>query len=77
MQSCKWQPKGAAADFLQPFRVIEKLEILLNLNVTHVVPVTDMRRIQFIEDRGQFAFAWNFFVAAASFHAEPDVFEAA
>ena len=61
--------KSARADFLQPLRVIEKPEIFFDLNVPHVVPVTDVRRIQFVEQRRQFAFAGNFFITTASLHA--------
>ena len=41
--------KCTAADLPQPFLVIEEAEVLFDLNVTEVVPVTNMRRIQFVE----------------------------
>ena len=64
----------ARADLAEPFRVIHKPEVFLDLDVPHVVPVTELRRIQLVEQRGQLAFARDFFVAAATFHPEPDIF---
>src|SRR5256885_2010033 len=62
--------KSARPDLSKPFRVIEKGKVLFNLNVTEVVPVTDLRRVQFVEQRRQLALAWDFFVTAATFDSE-------
>src|ERR1700693_1650092 len=59
--------KRARTDLTQPVGVIEKREVLLDLDVPEIVPVTNLRRTQFVEQRRQLAFAWNFFVTAAAF----------
>src|SRR5438067_13531615 len=59
--------KGAWTDLTKPLGMIEKGEVLFDLNVTEIVPVTDLRRVQFVEQHRQFAFARNFFVTAAAF----------
>ena len=64
----------ARSDRAQPFLVIEEAEVLLDLDVPDVVPVAELRRVQFVQQRGQFALARDLFVAAPAFDAEPDVF---
>src|SRR2546423_14155990 len=64
----------AGPDLPEPFGMIDETEVFLDLDVPHVVPITELRRIQFVEERGQLAFAWDFFVATPAFHAEPDIF---
>ena len=66
--------KRARPDRAQPFLVIDEAEVFLDLDVPHVVPVADLRRVQFVEQRRQFALARDFFVTAPAFDAEPDVF---
>src|SRR5439155_25664234 len=41
--------KGARTDLTKPFRMIEKGEVLFDLNVTEIVPITDLRRVEFVE----------------------------
>ena len=64
----------ARTDRAQPFRVIDEAEVFLDLDVPDVVPVTDLRRVEFIEQRRDFALARNLFVAAPAFDPEPDIF---
>src|SRR3979490_2688250 len=64
----------ARPDGAKPFGVIEEAEIFFDLDVAHIVPVSELRRVHFIEERRQLPFAWDFFVAAPAFHAEPDIF---
>ncbi len=59
--------KGTRTDLTKPLRMIKKGEVLFDLNVTEIVPVTDLRRIEFVEQRWQFAFVRNFLVTAAAF----------
>src|ERR1051326_4357814 len=62
--------KGARTDLPQPFSVIEKLKIRLDLDMTKVVPISDLRRLQFLEEGGYLSFRRNLLVAAPSFDAE-------
>ena len=55
--------------------VIDEAKILFDLDVAEVVPVTDLRRIQFIEQGRQFAFARDFFVTAPAFDSEADLLD--
>src|SRR5436309_16122092 len=41
--------KGARTDLTKPFRMIEKGEVLFDLNVTEIVPITDLRGVEFVE----------------------------
>src|SRR5207244_8261681 len=59
--------KGAGTELTKRLGMIEKGEVLFDLNVAEIVPVTDLRRVQFVEQHRQFAFARDFFVTAAAF----------
>src|SRR6266436_8349185 len=41
--------KRAGTDLTEPFGMIEKGEVLFDLNVPEVVPITDLRRVEFVE----------------------------
>ena len=58
----------------EPFGVIEEAEIFFDLNVPKVVPVPELGRIHLVEKPRQFALAWDLFISASPFDAEPDVF---
>ena len=62
--------QGARANRAQPFCMIEKGKILFDLDVTEVVPVAGVRRIQLIEQDRQFSFARNFFVTTPAFQSQ-------
>ena len=68
----KMTTKRARTDLPEPFGVIEEAQVFLDLDVTEVVPVTELRRIQFVEQRRQLALVRNFFITAAAFDPEPD-----
>src|SRR5438270_12353945 len=53
----------ARSDRSKPFDMIQKPKIFLNLDMTHVVPVTDVGRGDFIEQLRDFALRWNFFIS--------------
>src|SRR4029077_16987537 len=63
----------ARSDRAQPFFVIDEAEVFLDLDVTDVMPVADLRRVELVQHLREFALARNFFVAAAAFDAEPDL----
>ena len=51
-------------DMRQPLRVIDEAEVLLDLDVPKVVPIADeFRRIDLIEQGGQFRLAGDFLEA--------------
>src|ERR1700730_2884018 len=60
----------ARSDRAQPFGVSEKGEVLFDLDMSEVVPVTYKRRVQLIEQRGKFALGGDLFVTAAAFDPE-------
>src|SRR5690349_14109783 len=62
--------ESSGTDLAQPISVIEKREIFFDLNVSEVVPVTNLGRVEFIQQRGKLPFARNFFVTAAAFDSE-------
>ena len=64
----------ARSDSAQPFFVIDEAEVFLDLDVTDVMPVADLRRVELVKQRREFALARNFFVAASAFDSEPDLF---
>src|SRR2546423_67200 len=64
----------AGPDLPEPFGMIDETEVFLDLDMPHVVPIAELGRIQFVEERGQLAFARDFFVTTPAFHAESDVF---
>src|SRR5437588_6168125 len=50
--------------------MVEKGEVFLDLNVTEVMPITHLWRIELVQQRWQFTFAWNFFITTAAFDSE-------
>ena len=54
--------------------MIEKIQIFLNLDMSHVVPIADVRRGDFIEQLRDFAFRRNLFVAATPLDSETGIF---
>ena len=65
--------KRPRPDRLQPLGMIEKGEVLFDLDVPEVVPITDKRRVQLINQRRQFPFRWNFLVTAPPFDSQADI----
>ena len=65
--------EGPCGNGVQPIGMIEKAEIFFNLNVTHIMPVTDVWGRDFLEQPGYFALRWDFFIAATGFDAEADI----
>ena len=64
----------ARGDPPKPFGMIEKSKIFLNLNMSHVVPITDVRRGDFIEQWWDLPFRRNLFVATAPLDPETNIF---
>jgi len=54
--------------------MVDKAEVFLDLKMAEVVPVADVRRVNLVEERGNFALARNFFIGTAAFDSEPDIF---
>ena len=65
--------ESSRGDRAQPVRVIEKAKVFFNLNVTHIMPVTDVWRRDLFELLGYFALRRNLLVAAARFDAESNI----
>ena len=61
--------RGATSS--QPFDVIEKAEIVLHLHVPEVVPVADVRNVEFVEHFEHFGLARNLLEAVPALDAEP------
>ena len=64
----------ARSDRSKPFDMIQKPKIFLNLDMTHVVPVTDVGGGDFIEQLRDFALRWNFFISTTPFNPKPNIF---
>src|SRR5437588_569204 len=62
--------KSPRSDLAEPFGMVEKGEVLLDLNVTEVVPVTDLGRIELVQQRRQLALARNLLITTAAFDSE-------
>src|SRR5207247_4911635 len=57
----------ARSNRAHPLGMIEKRQVFLDLSMTEVMPVTNLRRVHFVEQGRQFAFGRDFFITASVF----------
>ena len=65
----------AGTDRPQPLGMIEKCKVFFDLDVPEIMPVTDLRRIHFIEQRREFTLGWDFFISSPALDSQPDVLQ--
>src|SRR4029077_8882601 len=64
----------AGSDRSKPFNMIQKPKIFLNLDMAHVVPITDVRGGDFIKQLRDFALRWNFLIPPTPLNPKPNIF---
>ena len=62
----------ATTDAIKPVRMVEQRQILLDLRVPKIVPVTSVGSIEKSQKILKFAFGWDRFVMLTIFNAQPD-----
>ena len=65
--------ESPGCDGAQPFFVVEKSKVLLDLKMAEVMPVTHLGRVEFFQQPGDFALTRDLLVAPATFDSEPDI----
>ena len=69
-------PEQPVPDGFEPFVMVQKPEVVLDLDVPEIVPVTDVRRVDLVEQRRVFPLGGKFLVGKPALAAEIDVFPA-
>src|SRR5437868_2186848 len=63
----------ARGDRPKPFGMIEKSKIFLNLDMSHVVPITDVRRRDFVEQWWYLPFRRDLFITTSPLDPEANI----